>query len=624
MASKREERREQRKRGAASHQVRSVDFGFNFTAPAAPPGSSRRRRTPQQEVHPPRSTRKTPSNRRLEETPRTKSTGNRRTPISGLHQNDAVPSSKKRKLNESSSSSARNTGRPAAETPRVSLYDVREGAESELIENTSGQLLDMDELDGESELVDILPHSRSTKRGKSVAVPSLEIVESPKSAPGSGHRQYTTPELVKSPDIRREITAEKILRSVKTPRSTKSSRQRQSSSRRGPRPKEPSPDLSSQPTPRSHLVQSEVDDIDELSPEHMKGARPEADEIDELSPEQPQYHQLKQQLVESGVEQEEAEAIDDQEAAEQFLRQRRGKPNASAVTTPVGGEVEAEEREDTPGEVEETDELDPTPPTLEPKNRRKPKSRVSPVTQRQPRKPPERKQARQAIPVTVHRLTKPVIYDEDDTDADILNLEIPFSKRGGVNAVDVLAQICEEVLESGLETLEEGGMNAADAPTRREYRTKLRAVEAFQEELRTQLLELTVILDTNYSLGKRVRTSQKEIQHLREELLRIRAEREQIAIRADAVRIKHESDSKVSEERSNLNTSLHDIELAVERCKDLPSSASKVPTEPSLHLLLPSIANAASSKSADGGILKQVKNFNSFLERAALALEGRS
>ena len=55
--------------------------------------------------------------------------------------------------------------------------------------------------------------------------------------------------------------------------------------------------------------------------------------------------------------------------------------------------------------------------------------------------------------------------------------------------IDVLSQICDEVIESSLETLHEAAVNAKDAPTKREFRTKLRALEAFQEELRTRLLE---------------------------------------------------------------------------------------------------------------------------------------
>lgn len=49
-----------------------------------------------------------------------------------------------------------------------------------------------------------------------------------------------------------------------------------------------------------------------------------------------------------------------------------------------------------------------------------------------------------------------------------------------------------------------------------------------------------------HSLRKRVRHVQKEKLSLREEILRLKAEREQVALRMDAVRIKHEADTEES------------------------------------------------------------------------------
>lgn len=46
------------------------------------------------------------------------------------------------------------------------------------------------------------------------------------------------------------------------------------------------------------------------------------------------------------------------------------------------------------------------------------------------------------------------------------------------------------------------------------------------------------------SLRKRVRHVQKEKLALRDEILELKAEREQVALRIDAVRIKHEEDTK--------------------------------------------------------------------------------
>lgn len=133
------------------------------------------------------------------------------------------------------------------------------------------------------------------------------------------------------------------------------------------------------------------------------------------------------------------------------------------------------------------------------------------------------------------------------------------------------------------------------------------------------------MVDAEYALTKRVREAQKEKIQNRQELLRIRAEREQIALRMDEVRIKHESRSKAAQEQLALNTSIQDIELAVSLAIDNdPGDGELELAPPDLGVALKTIAEEVSSKSGRGGILKQIREFNDFLERAALALEGRS
>jgi hypothetical protein len=94
------------------------------------------------------------------------------------------------------------------------------------------------------------------------------------------------------------------------------------------------------------------------------------------------------------------------------------------------------------------------------------------------------------VPVTVHRFSKAsqVADGEHEQDAD-RNGDIPFANRGGVNAIDVLSKLCEELIEAYMDKLEERARAAEDAATRREQKTMYRALEAFQEELRTRLLE---------------------------------------------------------------------------------------------------------------------------------------
>lgn len=123
--------------------------------------------------------------------------------------------------------------------------------------------------------------------------------------------------------------------------------------------------------------------------------------------------------------------------------------------------------------------------------------------------------------------------------------------------------------------------------------------------------------------------------------MRIRKEREDIALRMDDVRSKHEAAVKTADvcpfsqiikfcavadllqKREELNTAVHDIELAVERGKANDENEEGEGQMVGLEMLLKEVAGKASSKSDEGGMLKQIKEFNVFLERAALALENR-
>lgn len=60
------------------------------------------------------------------------------------------------------------------------------------------------------------------------------------------------------------------------------------------------------------------------------------------------------------------------------------------------------------------------------------------------------------------------------------------------------------------------------------------------------MLWQTIRLNHWHSLRKRVRHAQKEKLALREEIMELKREREQVALRMDAVRIKHEADTKES------------------------------------------------------------------------------
>ncbi|KAI3324767.1 hypothetical protein HD806DRAFT_493543 [Xylariaceae sp. AK1471] len=313
-------------------------------------------------------------------------------------------------------------------------------------------------------------------------------------------------------------------------------------------------------------------------------------------------------------EPEEAEEVDDHEAARRIGRKRRRAspqqkqpPNDAHSLTP---------------------ELEP--PAKKSQSRRK---RVSPAKQAQPkavkekRKPfARRKSDGDSIPIAIQRYTKPLRRNDGDTDEDILNVDMPFADHKSPNVIDVVLQMCEESLDKYLSVLYEEASQAGGSANRKEYRTKLRTVEAFQEELRTRLQAQTIALDNLRTLKKRVRAAQKDKVSLRNEILRIRAEREQVALKIDAVRIRHETANKETLHQLGLSSTMDDIELAIENGKTGPqlnAKEQKVAELANLDLLISQVANQVGAAGERGGALKQIKEFNAFLERAAVALEGR-
>lgn len=315
---------------------------------------------------------------------------------------------------------------------------------------------------------------------------------------------------------------------------------------------------------------------------------------------------------------EEAEEIDNHEAARQIGRKR---PRASP------------RRKQPPDGADDVNS--PAASMERPAKKRRPRhEKASPAKQAQPRAAKAKKKKATArrksdggsIPITVQRYTKPLRRNDNDPDEDALNAEIPFTDHKSPNVIDVVLQMCEESVEKYLSALHEEAGEADGPASRKIYRIKLRTVEAFQEELRTQLQTQTIALDNLRTLKKRVRAAQKEKISLRNEILRIRAEREQVGLKLDAVRMRHEKANQESLNQLGLSSTMDDIELAVENGKMAPElnpKARRTAELANLDLLISQITNQVGLAGDGGGALRQIKDFNMFLERAAMALEGR-
>ncbi|KAI1368296.1 hypothetical protein F5Y08DRAFT_296278 [Xylaria arbuscula] len=375
------------------------------------------------------------------------------------------------------------------------------------------------------------------------------------------------------------------------------------------------PDAAGTVSPRKPQLRRSIPNTIHESPYEIGASEDENQQIEAEAEVEPEAEPEVEPDAET--DNDEAEEINDVEAAQRIGRKRprvsprRKQPSDHAVSdeSPVA-------------EVER--------PAKKSRSRRE---KVSPVKQAQPKVAKQRKQSSgrrksngDSIPVTVQRYTKPLRSDDRDSAEDILDADIPFTDHKSPNIVDVVLQMCEESLDKYISALHEEANQADGSASRKMFRTKLRVVEAFQEELRTRLQTQTIALDNLRTLKKRVRAAQKEKVSLRNEILRIRAEREQVALKMDAVRMRHETANDELLHQLNLSSAMDDIELAVENGKMAPELSPKEQRAAelaNLDMLIAQITNQVSAAGDGGGTLKQIQDFNMFLERAAIALEGR-
>ncbi|CAG8978606.1 hypothetical protein HYALB_00010967 [Hymenoscyphus albidus] len=613
MDATREERMQQRLRGSQRHQVKEVDFGLTFPVvpiPEEPSSAGPSRRSPRLELPTPIPLQQTPGN---EDTPaqepatETVNASLKR----GSNNIDANTSAKRRKLD---TDDPRSSGSRSTRSRPQSIPDAFETPGEPLEEEPRDNLASDGSASIHTEASPVhvsspdlgLPESVSRSRVETTPVMDSrvqEVSESPVDAPGSGRRKITD---VTSSQV--HPTKSRTPSPVK-PKTTPGSR------RKSQREEvEASPSVHDDSFDRNELENdSSVVGIAESSPTKPR-KRARKQNVTISVPEEEQDGET------SNQEDEEAEAIGDVEAAA-ILRKHQGRRRSRNIPAPSPDLDEAEQRQTKPAKTRRKQPA----PVVSPAEKRQPRPQPKVVSKvvkksvaKSPKKPAKGARVRMGspIPVTVYRLTSKPAYDDEDSD-----YEIPVDKRAGMNTVDVLGQVCQEIISSGSAFIERSAENAIDSTQRRECRNKHRALKVFGEELHLRLLTQQTTLDNTFSLEKRVREEQRKKLSLREEIRLARAERQEVAFRLDEVRIKHEMESKHAEGNHELNLAMHDVELAVDHGRSHSQTDNN--SKSGVEVLLKRVAGLVSKKGGSGGILEQIKNFNGFLERAASALESK-
>ncbi|MBE7182125.1 MAG: hypothetical protein INR71_13140 [Terriglobus roseus] len=257
--------------------------------------------------------------------------------------------------------------------------------------------------------------------------------------------------------------------------------------------------------------------------------------------------------------------------------------------------------------------------------------------------PPRSRPATTTVPITVYRLSQPVTLGMDDDD-DELNgsTHASLSSRGlpPVNPVDVLTQVTSEVIEHMAETAHrlpptsissrrssaaQGSNRKADA---QELKRKRAILHHFKQSLSDSLFDVTTALDAGTVLAARLKQLLKEKLQLRDELLTVRAQREEVALKIDRVRRDHATWRTATTRRDELSADLWDLEMAVkqgrEECERRTRRGEEVePPAMGLRMLAASVAETVTGVGEEGGLCGDVTKFNETLERVAGVLEGR-
>ncbi|KAK5162627.1 hypothetical protein LTR04_003228 [Oleoguttula sp. CCFEE 6159] len=237
-----------------------------------------------------------------------------------------------------------------------------------------------------------------------------------------------------------------------------------------------------------------------------------------------------------------------------------------------------------------------------------------------------------SVPITVYRPSLPArpraSSPASSDDADPLSHHSSSAPtRTTVNGIDVLAQISTEIIERMASTLSLRLRSEPSVRARADGKRKRVALLAFGAELGPALFTLTGTVDAHAELGRRVKRAGKERVRLREELLGVRREREEVARRADEVRAAHEREVGEAGEWQGLSKNLFDVELAVQRGREKAETEGRVGEGTVMgveNLVRGVVGDVVGGGGGRGeGLLGRIRKFNALLERAAEGLEGR-
>ena len=307
-----------------------------------------------------------------------------------------------------------------------------------------------------------------------------EIEESPANAPGSGkRRRVVLDSMVPSSSARLQrmmsLEEEDDIAPSSSPLASKARRSSVMTSARSTRTSRLRRVSEDEPT--AAPPEAEEQPV-ELAPDHSAVTAEEEAELPEK---------------EASPEPTAAEEIGVTEAARTIGKRR---PRRSEGSPELGSGQLGEDVEEQPMPRRRSERLSKSPATQKqplPKKKRPTRARPSGKTKKSKSKSRRRGSdksrdsggaSREPIEITVQRF---VNVKEDAKDS--VYSEISFANHSGESVVDVFAQVCEEVIAHTLSQFQQLAENSNDPKDRKTCRIKMRAIEAYREELSSRILQ---------------------------------------------------------------------------------------------------------------------------------------
>ena len=284
-------------------------------------------------------------------------------------------------------------------------------------------------------------------------------------------------------------------------------------------------------------------------------------------------------------------------------------------TSPVRRDLDQDEEED---QTYVDEDQSPEPQTPAPTRLPRKHTSNSNDTRNDSRRKADTSGRPKAYDILTYRFTNegglPTIAEEDPLDEleDDHELNSALLTDRAPNALDVLAQNCRELITEAMgHVVQEvkGGLRKVVGIRKRS------ALQAFGQELDNRLFDMSAALENRLTLEGRLRKSRRQHAELEARWIGVRREREEIALRTDAVRKQHWESEAGIHESHELSRALHEVEISMER--------DTTPGEPNIEYMIHDAATMVSNK-AGGSLLERVKAFNQDLEALAAKIQERT